>query len=100
MNPNPLSLYVFTSNSKSEKAWIEKVPFGGGCINNTAWQFANHHLPFGGIGTSGIGAYHGKYSFLTFTRAKPVMKTAVWPDPSLKYPPFTGKLKWFKRFIR
>jgi len=99
-NPNPLSFYIFTSSSKKEKEWIESVPFGSGCINNTAWQFANHHLPFGGIGYSGMGAYHGKYTFDVFTHAKPVMKTPTWFDPDLKYPPFKGKMKWFKLFIR
>src|SRR5580698_7731237 len=49
-NPKPLSFYVFTSDSKKEKQWIEQIPFGGGCINNASWHFANHHLPFGGIG--------------------------------------------------
>ncbi len=100
LNPNPLSLYVFTSDALKEKAWIEQISFGGGCINNAAWQFTNHHLPFGGIGQSGMGAYHGKYSFDLFTHAKPVMKTPVWIDPSIKYPPYAGKLKWFKRLIR
>jgi len=99
-NPDPLSFYVFTSNSKKEKEWIEAISFGSGCVNNTAWQFANHHLPFGGIGYSGIGAYHGKYSFDVFTHAKPVMKTPCWLDPDIKYPPFNGKMKWFKWFIR
>jgi aldehyde dehydrogenase (NAD+) len=99
-NPNPLSLYVFTASAEKEKYWIEQIPFGGGCVNNAAWQFTNHHLPFGGIGESGIGAYHGKHSFEIFTHAKPVMKTPVWMDISLKYPPFSGKMKWFKRLIR
>jgi aldehyde dehydrogenase (NAD+) len=99
-NPKPLSFYVFTADSKKEKHWIEQIPFGGGCINNTCWHFANHHLPFGGIGNSGVGSYHGKYSFDTFTHKKAVMKTATWFDPDLKYPPFKGKLKWFKLIIR
>lgn len=99
-NPNPLAFYLFTNNRKTEKRWIEQVSFGGGCINNTAWHFANHHLPFGGIGNSGIGAYHGKGTFDTFTRAKSVMKTPTWFDPSIKYPPFKGKLKLFKWFFR
>jgi aldehyde dehydrogenase (NAD+) len=76
------------------------VPFGGGCVNNTAWHFSNHHIPFGGIGNSGIGAYHGKNTFDTFTHAKPVMKTPVWFDPALKYPPFKGRLKIFKWIIK
>jgi len=99
-NPNPLALYLFTSSLKKEKEWIQAIPFGGGCINNTAWHFGNHHIPFGGVGNSGLGAYHGKYTFDTFTRAKAVMKTPTWFDPSLKYPPFKGKLKIFKWLIR
>jgi aldehyde dehydrogenase (NAD+) len=99
-NPNPLSLYVFTSSREKEKYWIEQIPFGGGCVNNAAWQFTNHYLPFGGVGESGIGAYHGKHTFELFTHAKPVMKSPVWLDPSLKYPPYAGKMKWFKRLIK
>ena len=99
-NPNPLAFYVFTSSRKTEEQWIEDVAFGGGCVNNTAWHFANHHIPFGGVGNSGIGSYHGKGTFETFTRAKPMMKTPTWLDPSFKYPPFKGKMKLFKWFIR
>ena len=99
-NPNPLAFYLFTSNSKTEQKWINELAFGGGCVNNTAWHFSNHHLPFGGVGNSGIGAYHGKGSFDTFTRIKAVMKTPTWFDPSIKYPPFKGKLKLFKLFFR
>jgi len=98
-NANPLAFYLFTSNAEKEKKWIESVPFGGGCINNTAWHFTNHHIPFGGIGNSGIGAYHGKNTFEAFTHAKPVMKTPTWIDPNIKYPPFKGKLKIFKWII-
>ena len=99
-NPDPLAFYLFTSDVGKQKVWIERLSFGGGCINNTEWQFANYHLPFGGIGLSGMGAYHGKYTFDTFTHAKPVMRTPVRVDPAIKYPPFSGKLKWFKLFIR
>ncbi|HLK27879.1 MAG TPA: aldehyde dehydrogenase [Puia sp.] len=99
-NANPLALYLFTSSAAKEKEWMESVPFGGGCVNNTAWHFTNHHIPFGGIGNSGIGAYHGKNTFDTFTHAKAVMKTPTWFDPSMKYPPFKGKLKIFKWIIR
>jgi aldehyde dehydrogenase (NAD+) len=99
-NPNPLAFYLFTNNSKTERKWIGEVAFGGGCVNNTAWHFSNHYLPFGGVGNSGIGSYHGKGSFDTFTRAKPVMKTPTWFDPPIKYPPFKGKLKLFKWFFR
>lgn len=99
-NPDPLAFYVFTADGARERAWIDALAFGGGCVNNTVWQFANHHFPFGGVGHSGIGAYHGKYSFETFTHAKPVLKTPVWFDPGIKYPPLQGKLKWIRRIIR
>ncbi|MFT3750567.1 MAG: aldehyde dehydrogenase family protein [Agriterribacter sp.] len=98
-NDNPLAFYLFTANSQIEQFWINTINFGNGCINNTAWQFTNHYLPFGGIAQSGTGAYHGKYGFLTFTHAKPVMKTPNWFDPAIKYPPLSGKLKWIKKII-
>jgi aldehyde dehydrogenase (NAD+) len=60
---NPLALYVFTSSNAREKKWTRSIAFGGGCINNASWHFTNHHLPFGGIGNSGMGNYHGKFSF-------------------------------------
>ncbi len=99
-NANPLAFYLFTSNKKTEREWINKVPFGGGCINNADWHFTNHHLPFGGVGNSGLGAYHGRFSFDTFTRMKPVLKTPTWFDPSVKYPSFKGRLKFFKWIFR
>ena len=98
--PNPLAFYLFTRDRQLQKAWMEAIPFGGGCINNTVWHFTNPHLPFGGIGNSGLGAYHGKYSFDVFTHVKPVMRTPGYIDPAIKYPPFKGKMKWFKFFFR
>ena len=99
-NEKPLSFYLFSNQNKNVQWWMDKVSFGGGCVNNTLWHLSNPNLPFGGVGASGIGNYHGKYSFETFTHAKPVMKTPVWFDPDFKYPPFKGKLKLFKRFFK
>lgn len=99
-NANPLAFYVFTESSEKEKLWLEKISFGGGCINNASWHLTNFNLPFGGRGNSGIGAYHGKYSFDAFSHQKAVMKTPAWFDPKIKYPPFEGKLPLFKKFIR
>lgn len=99
-NPAPLSFYLFTKNRRKQKEWIQHLKFGNACVNNTAWQFTNHHLPFGGIGNSGLGSYHGKQSFAVFTHFKSVMKTPTWFDPAVKYPPFKGKLKLFKWIIR
>ena len=99
-NANPLAFYVFTSDKKKEKEWLESVAFGGGCVNNASWHFTNHNIPFGGRGVSGTGSYHGKYSFETFSHKKAIMKTPTWFDPAIKYPPFKGKLKLFKWVIR
>ena len=96
---NPLAFYVFTSSSEKEKDWLQSVAFGGSCVNNASWHLTNHHLPFGGRGFSGTGSYHGKFSFDTFSHKKSVMKTPTWFDPSIKYPPFKGKLNLFKKVI-
>jgi aldehyde dehydrogenase (NAD+) len=98
-NPDPLSFYVYASGSKKQKQWLDAVPSGGVCINNSSWHLTNHHLPFGGRGNSGIGNYHGKNSFESFSHKKAVMKTPTWFDPSIKYPPFRGKLSLFKKVI-
>jgi aldehyde dehydrogenase (NAD+) len=99
-NANPLAFYVFTQSREKEERWIASVPFGGGCVNNASWHLTNPDLPFGGRGNSGIGAYHGKFSFETFSHRKAVMKTPTWFDPNMKYPPFKGKLGLFKKIIR
>jgi len=99
-HPNPLAFYIFTESSEKEKQWIEKIHFGGACVNNASWHLTNFNLPFGGRGNSGIGAYHGKFSFDVFTHQKAVMKTPTWFDPKIKYPPFKGKLNLFKKIIR
>lgn len=97
---NPLSFYIYTTSASNEKKWLQAVPSGGACVNNSSWHLTNHNLPFGGRGNSGTGAYHGKYSFETFSHKKSVLKTPNWFDPAMKYPPFKGKLKLFKLFIR
>jgi len=99
-NPNPLAFYVFTSDSKKEKQWLNDIPFGGGCVNNTAIHLLNHNLPFGGRGASGSGAYHGKFTFDTFSHKKSILRSPTWFDPAMKYPPFKGKLKLLKWLIR
>ena len=98
-NKNPLAMYVFTSSTDKEKKWLNAVPFGGGCINNASLHLTNHKLPFGGRGASGMGNYHGRFSFETFSHKKAVMKTPTWLDLAIKYPPYTGKLNLFKKAI-
>lgn len=99
-NPNPLAFYVFTQSREKERKWLEEIPFGGGCVNNASWHLTNFNLPFGGRGNSGIGAYHGKFSFDLFSHHKSVMRTPTWFDPAIKYPPFKGKLNLFKKIIK
>jgi aldehyde dehydrogenase (NAD+) len=99
-NPDPLAFYIFTNSKEKEHQWLQSVSFGGGCVNNTALHFTNDNLPFGGVRNSGIGSYHGKYSFDAFTHTKAVLKTPNWIDPSLKYPPYEGKLKWLKKIFK
>ena len=98
-NSNPLAFYVYTSSKQKEDYWLNNVSFGGGCINNSSWHLTNHNLPFGGRGNSGIGRYHGKYSFETFSHNKAILKTPTWFDPSLRYHPLKGKLNLFKKII-
>lgn len=100
LHPNPLAFYVYASDNIVQQSWISWVPSGGACINNCSWHLANPQLPFGGRGASGTGAYHGRYSFETFSHRKAVMKTPTWFDPAIKYPPFKGRLKLFKWIIR
>ena len=99
-HPDPLAFYLFTSSREQERQWVDKIPFGGGCINNADWHFTNPYLPFGGVGNSGVGAYHGKYSFERFSHPKPLLRSSTFIDPTIKYPPFRGKLKWFKFFLK
>jgi aldehyde dehydrogenase (NAD+) len=98
-NPNPLAFYVFTENKADEDYWLTNVPSGGACVNNATMHITNHDLPFGGRGFSGMGGYHGKLSFDTFTHTKSVLKTPTWIDPSFKYPPYKGKAWLLKRLI-
>ncbi len=81
-----MATYVFTRNKKTEKRIIESVRFGGGCINNMVLHLASAQMPFGGVGYSGVGYYHGKYSFDAFTHEKSILKTATFYDDVMKYP--------------
>lgn len=97
--PNPLALYLFTNDRDDERKVVERVSFGGGCINNAVVHLGDPDLPFGGVGESGMGAYHGRWSFETFSHRKSMMKTANFLDPSVKYPPYEGKLGLMRRLI-
>ncbi len=96
----PLALYVFSSRRKFQKKLISKYDFGGGAINDTVVQIVNKELPFGGVGGSGIGAYHGKHSFELFSHRKGIVKRATWLDIPLRYAPYKLPVKWVKQFKR
>jgi aldehyde dehydrogenase (NAD+) len=98
--PKPLAFYVFSESSQKTKEIISKVPFGGGCVNDTVIHLANPNLPFGGVGTSGIGSYHGQKSFDTFTHYKSVYSQGTMVDIPLRYPPYEGKLGLLKLLLR
>jgi aldehyde dehydrogenase (NAD+) len=96
----PLSLYLFTTNDSFAKKIIQTYSFGGGCINDTVIHFANKRLPFGGVGHSGIGAYHGSLSFEVFSHRKGIVKKANWMDLTLRYAPYKNKLATIKKLLK
>lgn len=95
----PLALYVFSERNIFCDEIISKHSFGGGCINDTMVHFSNNKLPFGGVGHSGIGAYHGQLSFDVFSHHKAVVKKATWIDLPLRYAPYKGKLTIVKKIL-
>ncbi|WP_312510415.1 aldehyde dehydrogenase [Chryseobacterium culicis] len=96
----PLAAYLFTNNSEEKESFTRKLSFGGGCINDTVMHLSNDHLPFGGVGNSGTGNYHGKYGFETFSHQKAVLDKTTWGEPNIKYPPYSEKkLSWIKKLL-
>lgn len=96
----PLSMYVFTENKTFATKMITNYSFGGGCINDTVVHFSNKRLPFGGVGHSGIGAYHGSLSFDVFSHSKGIVKKANWLDLSMRYAPYSDKLKTIRKLLK
>ncbi|MCK5915138.1 MAG: aldehyde dehydrogenase, partial [Deltaproteobacteria bacterium] len=93
----PLALYYFSKNRTKQRRVMTETAFGGGCLNDTIVHLTEHHLPFGGIGTSGQGSYHGMAGFKTFSHCKSLLHRGTWIDLPLRYPPYDGKLKWLKK---
>ena len=97
--PRPLALYLFTSARALTRKVLRDLSFGGGCVNDVISHIASINLPFGGVGASGMGAYHGAESFATFSHKKSVVLRGTWLDPTLRYPPYTSLkqriLRWF-----
>jgi aldehyde dehydrogenase (NAD+) len=97
----PLALYLFTKNKNVEKDVFSKISFGSGAINDTIMQISNRDLPFGGVGSSGIGSYHGRTSFETFSHLKSVVKKSSLFDLDLVYPPYSkNTLKLVRRIMK
>ena len=97
---NPLALYVFSENDDFSEDIIRRFTFGGGCVNDTISHVASAHLPFGGVGTSGMGNYHGRASFDTFTHTKSIVKKSTKIDIKLVFPPYKQKIKLIKKIMK
>ncbi len=96
----PLSAYIFTGNKSEKELFRNTLSFGGGCINDVLMHISNGNLPFGGVGFSGTGNYHGKFGFECFSHPKAVLERATWGEPMLKYPPYTeNKFRWLKKLL-
>ncbi|MEG1686410.1 MAG: aldehyde dehydrogenase family protein [Angelakisella sp.] len=89
--PKPLACYIFSGDKAFVSRLLGELSFGGGCVNDVVMHLANHHLPFGGVGSSGMGGYHAKYSFATFSHQKSILRSSRLVDIPLRYAPFTDK---------
>lgn len=96
----PLAAYLFTNNAEEKENFTQRLSFGGGCINDVVMHLSNDNLPFGGVGNSGIGNYHGKFGFAAFSHQKAILEKATWGEPNIKYPPYSKKkLSWIKKLL-
>jgi aldehyde dehydrogenase (NAD+) len=97
----PLSAYLFSNQRKEQELWQDRLSFGGGCINDAIMHITNPNLPFGGVGQSGMGSYHGQAGFTTFSHFKSIFKKPNIFEVPLKYPPYTqSKMDWIKRLLK
>jgi len=99
-NPFPLSLYIYADDAEVQEYYISRIRFGGSCINNGIIHLGNPHLPFGGVGYSGVGQYHGKFGFEAFTRPKSVLHSRSWFDVPVWYAPYKGKTSLLKKIFK
>lgn len=98
--PKPLALYYFTRSKKKADLVIQQLSFGGGCINDTVMHLVSDQMPFGGVGESGMGGYHGSHSFKTFSHQKSVLSKSTLIDVPLRYAPYGSSLKIFKTLMK
>jgi len=98
---HPLALYLFCEDKQVQERFLSAVPFGGGCINDTIIHLATSRMGFGGVGASGMGSYHGKKSFDTFSHEKSIVHKSTWLDLPFRYMPYTKAKDWLIRlFLR
>lgn len=97
---HPLALYLFTRDRAMQKELMSNIQFGGGCVNQCVVHISNHHLPFGGVGQSGIGDYHGLEGFERFSHRKSILQSATWFDVPLAYPPYRDKIRYLRRLLK
>ena len=92
---------MFSSDKQAINYVTDTCPFGGGCINDTLMHIASHYLPFGGVGESGMGTYHGRYGFNTFSHGKSILDKRLKPDLSMRYRPYSkSALRLMRRFLK
>jgi aldehyde dehydrogenase (NAD+) len=97
---HPLACYIFSESGEFQQKLIETLQFGGGCINNCTMHIVNSYLPFGGVGQSGMGAYHGIHGFQRFSHTKSIFKSATWIDLALLYAPYNDKIKLLRMIMK
>jgi aldehyde dehydrogenase (NAD+) len=97
--PKPLALYLFSRDRQAQQQVLRETSSGGVCFNDVVMQAGSSQLPFGGVGESGMGAYHGEAGFLTFSHLRSVLRRPFWLDVPLRYPPYAGKLELVKRLL-
>ena len=98
--PSPLALYIFTNSTEKRNKIIQRTRSGGVCINETTVHFINPYLPFGGVGLSGMGRYHGRFSFETFSYKRSFMYKSNLIDFPVRYPPYRNKINILRHFIK
>jgi len=99
--PKPLACYIYSKNRKIISKILHEVSFGGGAVNDSVMHLSNSNLPFGGVGLSGIGSYHGKFGFDTFSHFKSILDKPLWFEANIKYPPYSkNKLKLLKMLLK
>lgn len=98
--PKPLACYIFTNDKSIRNRLLKEISFGGGAINDAVMHISNSNLPFGGVGSSGTGSYHGEAGFIAFSHFKGILDKPFWLEPNLKYSPYSAlKLSWIKKLI-